>query len=217
MNKDILIDVGSQLSRLRMYPLFDACHYLLTAMHVRDEIQQYQTGKKFRGKSLPMTFATTDKSSLSILFLITCNDRHSCLVEFSSCGGEKRILSMSIVDLATQNFTRRHPLSCWLSTMLLCFSGTILANFLLGESLIKDFLHYQHLLLATVCWYLVFYSPLDLLDRFIRFLPIRLVIGVAKEIQRTKKIYMGVHSTLVLYPDAYIIVVLIGAIKGRNT
>lgn len=44
MNKEILIDVGSQLSRLRMYPLFDTCHYLLTAMHVRDDIQQYQTG-----------------------------------------------------------------------------------------------------------------------------------------------------------------------------
>lgn len=98
--------------------------------------------------------------------------------------------------------------------MLLCFSGSILTNFLLGESLIKEFLHYQHLLLATVCWYLIFYSPLDLFDRLIRFLPIRLLIGVAKEIQRTKKIYTGVHSTLALYPDGYIIVVLIGAIKG---
>lgn len=101
--------------------------------------------------------------------------------------------------------------------MLLCFSGSILANFLLGESPIKDFLHYQHLLLATVCWYLIFYSPLDLFDRFIRFLPIRLLVGVAKEIQRTKKIYTGVHSTLAVYPDGYIIVVLIGAIKGKKS
>jgi hypothetical protein len=100
--------------------------------------------------------------------------------------------------------------------MLLCFSGTILANFLLGESPIKDFLHHQHLLLATVCWYFVFYSPLDLLTRLLRFIPIRLVIGVGKEIQRTRKIYDGVQSTLALYPDGYIIVVLIGAIKGKN-
>jgi len=100
--------------------------------------------------------------------------------------------------------------------MLLCFSGSILSNFLLGESLIKDFLHHQHLLLATICWYLVFYSPLDLINRLLRFLPIRLVIGVGKEIQRTKKIYDGIRSTLDLYPDSYIIVVLIGAIKGKN-
>jgi hypothetical protein len=40
------------------------------------------------------------------------------------------------------------------------------------------------------------------------------VINVGKEIQRTKKIFDGVHSTLTIYPDSYIIVVLIGAIKG---
>lgn len=46
MNKEILIDVGSQLEHLRMYPLFDMCHYLLTALHVRDDIQQYQIGMR---------------------------------------------------------------------------------------------------------------------------------------------------------------------------
>lgn len=123
---------------------------------------------------------------------------------------------MSIPCLGTHNFTRRHPLSCWLSTMLLCFSGSILANFLLGESPIKDFAHHQHLLLATVCWYLVFYSPLDLVARLLRFVPIRMVVGVAKEIQRTKKVFDGVHSTLAIYPDGYVVVVMIAAIKGKR-
>ncbi|CAF1234092.1 unnamed protein product [Adineta steineri] len=158
MNKEILIDVGSQLAHLRMYPVFDVCHYLLTALLVRDDIQQHQP--------------------------------------------------------ATQNFTRRHPLSCWLSTMLLSFAGSILSNFLLGESPIKDFAHHQHLLLATICWYLVFYSPFDIITRLLRFVPIRIIVGVAKEIQRTKKVFDGVHSTLAIYPDGYLIVVLIGAIKG---
>ncbi len=99
--------------------------------------------------------------------------------------------------------------------MLLCFSGSILANFLLGESPIKDFVHYQHLLLATICWYFVFYSPFDIVARLLRFIPIRIVVGIAKEIQRTKKIFDGVHSTLTIYPDGYIIVVIIGAIKGK--
>ena len=44
MNKEVLIDVGTQLARLQMYPLFDVCHYLVTALQVRDDIQQYQTG-----------------------------------------------------------------------------------------------------------------------------------------------------------------------------
>ena len=158
MNKEMLIDVGAHLAHVRLYPLFDICHYLLTALQVRDDIQQHQAG--------------------------------------------------------TQNFTRRHPLSCWLSTMLLCFSGSILSNFLLGESPIKDFVHYQHLLIATFCWYLVFYSPFDAIARLLRFIPIRMLAGVGKEVQRTKKIYDGVHSTLAIYPDGYIIVILIGAIKG---
>lgn len=158
MNKEVLIDVGTQLGHLRMYPLFDMCHYLLTALQVREDIQQYQT--------------------------------------------------------VSTNFTRRHPLSCWLSTMLVCFSGSILSNFLLGESPIKDFYHHQHLLLASLCWYAVFYSPFDLIARLLRFIPIRLLIGIAKEIQRTRKIYDGVQTTLALYPDGYLIVVFIGAIKG---
>lgn len=116
---------------------------------------------------------------------------------------------------ATPNFPRRHPFSCWLSSMLMCFSGSILTNFLLGESPIKDFLQHQHLLLATICWYLVFYSPIDFVASALRFLPIRILIVVAKEIHRTKRIFDGVHSTLVLYPEGYIIVVLIGAMKGQ--
>ena len=46
MNKEILIDIGSHLSHLRTYPLLDICHYFLTALLVRDDIQQHQTGRK---------------------------------------------------------------------------------------------------------------------------------------------------------------------------
>jgi len=44
MNKEALIDAGSQLANIRMYPFFDICHYLLTALQVRDDIQQHQAG-----------------------------------------------------------------------------------------------------------------------------------------------------------------------------
>lgn len=158
MNKEVLIDIGSQLAQLKVYPFLDICYYLIIALQVRDDIQQYQT--------------------------------------------------------VTQNFTRRHPLSCWLSTILLCFSGSILTNFLLGENLLKDFFHHQHLLLATVCWYVVFYSPIDFIGQLLAFLPIRLLIGIGRELQRTKKIYEHVHLTLIHYPNAFIVIVIIGAIRG---
>jgi len=35
-----------------------------------------------------------------------------------------------------------------------------------------------------------------------------------KEIQRTRKVHDGVQSTMAAYPDAYIVIVIIGAIKG---
>lgn len=44
MSKEVFIEIGSQLGRLRMYPVFDICHYLLTALQVRDDIQQHQAG-----------------------------------------------------------------------------------------------------------------------------------------------------------------------------
>lgn len=44
MNKEVLLDVGANLARIRTYPLLDVCHYLLTAMLVRDDIQQHQAG-----------------------------------------------------------------------------------------------------------------------------------------------------------------------------
>ncbi|VDO36440.1 unnamed protein product [Heligmosomoides polygyrus] len=45
-------------------------------------------------------------------------------------------------------FSKPHPFSCWLSSMLMCFAGGHLACFL-GEP-------------ASAVWYTVFYSPFDL-------------------------------------------------------
>lgn len=48
MNKEVLIDIGAQLAHLRLYPVFDTCHYLLTALQVRDDVQQHQASKLFK-------------------------------------------------------------------------------------------------------------------------------------------------------------------------
>jgi trimeric intracellular cation channel len=49
-------------------------------------------------------------------------------------------------------FTKKHPLACWLSSMLTCFGGGILAHFLLGEPILEDFKNHQGLLTATIIW-----------------------------------------------------------------
>ncbi|KRX90190.1 Trimeric intracellular cation channel type B [Trichinella pseudospiralis] len=59
-------------------------------------------------------------------------------------------------------FSRKHPLSCWFSSMLMCFAGFILSNFLLGEPIVTVFMRHSDVLLATTVWYIVFYSPFDI-------------------------------------------------------
>lgn len=46
-------------------------------------------------------------------------------------------------------FSRKHPLSCWLSSMLMCFAGSFLANFLLGEPVIAPFKRHDDILVVS--------------------------------------------------------------------
>lgn len=57
-------------------------------------------------------------------------------------------------DLGTgaQAFSRKHPLACWLSTMLMVFSGGMLANLLLGEPMIAPIKNSPQLAIATIVW-----------------------------------------------------------------
>ncbi|WAR24737.1 T38B1-like protein [Mya arenaria] len=95
----------------------------------------------------------------------------------------------------TQPFYRRHPLSTWVSSMLVCFAGSIIANIL----------------------YLVFYSPFDMVYKLAKLLPFKMVICALKEVQRASKVHTAVNHTAKIYPNAYLIIVLIGTIKGSGS
>lgn len=101
--------------------------------------------------------------------------------------------------------------------MLSCFGGGMLVHFLLGEPVLDDFKTHQGLALATVCWYLVFFSPFDAFYKLVKFLPVKIVLSVAKELQRVRKIQDGVVHASHIYPDGYIVIVLIGALKGSGS
>lgn len=59
-------------------------------------------------------------------------------------------------------FSRKHPFACWLSTMLVTFAGGMVANGLLGEPILAPLKDTQQLYIATVLWYIVFYTPFDI-------------------------------------------------------
>ncbi|PIO73069.1 hypothetical protein TELCIR_04971 [Teladorsagia circumcincta] len=97
-------------------------------------------------------------------------------------------------DLATSAslFSRKHPLSCWLSSMLMCFADSFLANFLLGEPVIAPFKRHDDIVLATIVWYLVFYAPFDGIYKLSKIMPVYSVLSVMKEVKRAYKLIRGV-------------------------
>ncbi|XP_029409000.2 trimeric intracellular cation channel type 1B.1 [Bactrocera dorsalis] len=115
-----------------------------------------------------------------------------------------------------QSFSRKHPLACWLSTMLVIFAGGMVSNALLGEPILAPLKNTPQLFVCTVAWYLVFYTPFDIGYKIGKFLPIEVVASGMKEIYRTKNIYDGVSLAAKLYPNAWIIMIVIGTLKGNG-
>jgi len=116
----------------------------------------------------------------------------------------------------SQPFSRKHPLGLWVSSMLVIFAGGVLANLLLGEPVLAPFKNNNQLLLSTAVWYLIFYSPFDIGYKFFKFLPIKIVCAVLKELYRAKKVHDGVTHAAKLFPNAYVVMILIGTIKGNG-
>ncbi|EDW46125.1 trimeric intracellular cation channel type 1B.1 [Drosophila sechellia] len=115
-----------------------------------------------------------------------------------------------------QAFSRKHPLACWLSTMLVIFAGGMVANGLLGEPILAPLKNTGQLLVGTAVWYVVFYTPFDIGYKVAKFLPVKIVASAMKEIYRAKKVYDGVGHAAKLYPNAWIIMIIIGTLKGNG-
>ncbi|CAG4986865.1 unnamed protein product [Colias eurytheme] len=115
-----------------------------------------------------------------------------------------------------QAFSRKHPLSCWLSTMLVIFAGGMVANGLLGEPILAPLKNTPQLVIGTITWYVVFYTPFDVGYKVAKFLPVKVAAAAMKEIYRAKKVYDGVSHAAKLYPNAYIIMIVVGTLKGNG-
>ncbi|XP_038211590.1 trimeric intracellular cation channel type 1B.1 [Zerene cesonia] len=115
-----------------------------------------------------------------------------------------------------QAFSRKHPLSCWLSTMLVIFAGGMVANGLLGEPILAPLKNTPQLIIGTITWYVVFYTPFDVGYKVAKFLPVKVTAAAMKEIYRAKKVYDGVSHAAKLYPNAYIIMIVVGTLKGNG-
>merc|ERR1711936_172534 len=59
-------------------------------------------------------------------------------------------------------FSRHKPLATWLATMSASFAGSLIANPLLGKPILGALSNEYNVLLATIIWWGVFYSPGDI-------------------------------------------------------
>ncbi|KAB7504219.1 Trimeric intracellular cation channel type B-B [Armadillidium nasatum] len=114
-------------------------------------------------------------------------------------------------------FSRKHPLSNWISSMISIFAGGLLSNWLLGEPILGAIKNNQQLLLATVVWYVIFYSPFDIGYKIAKFLPMKVLAAAMKEVYRVKKINDGVTHAAKIFPNGYVIMLIIGTIKGNGS
>merc|ERR1719411_2359944 len=58
--------------------------------------------------------------------------------------------------------SKGNPLATWLATMSASFAGSLLANPLLGKPVLSALSNEYQLMLASLIWWAVFYSPGDL-------------------------------------------------------
>jgi len=122
-------------------------------------------------------------------------------------------------DLGTGSlpFSRKHPLSNWISSMLNIFAGGLIVNFLLGEPIMGAIKNNQQLMLGTAVWYVIFYSPFDIGYKICKLLPVKVLLAAMKEVYRVKKINDGVTHAAKVFANGYVTMVIIGTIKGNGS
>ena len=76
--------------------------------------------------------------------------------------------------------------------MLICFAHTIFVAFACGEPIMDAFEEPFSVLVATVLWYLLFYSPNDVVYKTTKLMPFRIPLYIIKGLYYPKKIAAGI-------------------------
>ncbi|XP_078688787.1 trimeric intracellular cation channel type A-like [Branchiostoma floridae x Branchiostoma belcheri] len=132
---------------------------------------------------------------------------------FNACHYTLMILTTRY-DTGSLALSRSNPLANWVASMIACFGGYILADLLLGHSVLSFLAHPEDVVLATAIWYLLFYCPKDLFYKIISILPLKLVITALKETARVRKLVAGIGAAAKVYPHSLLAQVIVGVAKA---
>lgn len=119
-------------------------------------------------------------------------------------------------DSYPEEFSRDHPFASYISTMVACFAGNIMSNALLGLPIVDPWSDTQLVIMASIMWYLINYSPFDVFHKIYSIMPAELMIGLMVEIYRCNKIYEGINLASDKYSESPFVIIAIGTVSGNG-
>jgi hypothetical protein len=100
------------------------------------------------------------------------------------------------------DFARQNPLSCFILGIFYTFPGGILACLLSSEPPLAVLTNTNQVLVMVLSWYLVFYCPNDLFEKFLSGFMLRTPLCILQDFQRLHLVILGVNKIHKLYPTA---------------
>lgn len=91
--------------------------------------------------------------------------------------------------------------------MLICFAHTIFVAFACGEPILDAFDEPFNVIVATVLWYLLFYSPNDVVYKTTKLMPFRIPLYIIKGLYYPKKIAAGIKHAKHIFHGNFIALV----------
>lgn len=113
-------------------------------------------------------------------------------------------------------FPRDFKLAGWLMSILMCFSDSIISNVVIGEPLVTPFKKHEKILIASLIWYLVNYSPRDLIFKLSQLKLVALISTWFWTLGLIGKIGSGVQYGSKHFPSYFFIIALLGICKGSG-
>jgi hypothetical protein len=111
---------------------------------------------------------------------------------------------------------QQHPLSCYVLGLIYTFPGGILSSVIMAEPPMAFLLNTPFVLAATVCWYIVFYAPGDIVAKVLSALRLRPLLFAAQDLLRLQLVLSGVMTIHKLHPGAFLYAVTLGIVKSSG-
>jgi len=116
-----------------------------------------------------------------------------------------------------REFAWNRPIAAWGCCMVASFAGSLIVNPLLGKPILAAFGDEHLLLLATITYLVIFFSPGDIGYKFVKLMPIYATVCTIKEVYRPLKIFKGLKEGLSFKPESLFVPLLVATIKGNGS